>query len=518
MRSMFLVIPALSVIAAANVFPADYRGTVRAGYIYTDLEGNHAVNQGTFNLYDGVALSLNDFSANLRNGYQFNADLTNVTLHNRRLSLGLSKPGLLGVSFNHSAYRRVFDFNGNHRTKRYLTDGRLWWQAHEWFRLYGDIAVNSVSGDAGQYFGGIDHGIFSPVDYGNTRYGLGLTYRRRRTTGTVEYRGSSYNDDAAGRNDRRTRRLKITASSPIPRYERLVVAGGLQNFRMALDGRDDSLHSQTLWGGARLYLNHGYQFRYSFLFDRARRTGDVVETDNLVHALYVGRVWRSKGGVTLGYQRRINDDVFDERTGNNWYVSGWFKPIPALTLDAGHGSETLEVATGQTLTGRRDRNRAWVSAKYRYSVGWLRMKVTNRETEYEEIGSDAEYLRFAGDTWLDLPRYGQVSASYSYHTGEYENTTSLFEFTEHIVSGDVTSLEYYGARAGLGGTYFRSGKDTDVESFSIRVSGSYTHTSGAGLEVIYTSHNFDNFADPGAFYSEYYTDNVLQLNLSYRLD
>jgi hypothetical protein len=35
--------------------------------------------------------------------------------------------------------------------------------------------------------------------------------------------------------------------------------------------------------------------------------------------------------------------------------------------------------------------------------------------------------------------------------------------------------------------------------------------------VVYSSHNYDNFADPHPIYTEYYTDNVVEINLIYTL-
>jgi hypothetical protein len=517
MHKPILALMILVTVPASLVLATDYSGTVKVGYTYTDLEGNLGVNQGTFNLYDGATMSLENFSAALDNGYRVNADLYNLTLGNRRLRFGVTRPGLMGVSVNHSAYRRYYDFNGDVATKRHMTDGRVWWQAHKAVRLYGDFGFNNLSGEISPVYNTAENGLFNRVDYSNARYGIGLTYRQNRRTGTVEYRGTSFSDDLSGANDRGTRRMRVSLATPVPRFEDVAVNGGFQSFRVAVEGRSDSLFANTLWGGARWHFRDGYSVRYSFLFDRARRTGDPVATDNLVHALYAGKVWRGRAGVTAGYQRRFKDDLRVKRTGNNWSLSAWAKPWTFLTLDAGHGSEKMEVDAGQTLTGERERDGGWASAKYTRDIGWLRLKVSGRSTEYEEIGAKADYTRVAADTWLDLPEWGQLSGAYSFSKGKYENTSGQFEFNEQVVSGDITSREWQRARLGLGGTYYRSKKDTDVEAFTVRVSGRYTHMNGLGLEVVYSSHNYDNFADPHPICTEYYTDNVVEVSLTYDL-
>ena len=510
---------AILVAAAASsaVAATDYSGTVKAGYTYTDLEGNLGVNQGTFNLYDGATLSLDNFLARWDNGLRFNADLYNLTLDNRRLRLGLTKPGLMGISFNHAAYRRYFDFNGDVATKRYLTDGRVWWQAHKALRLYGDIGFNNLNGVFSPLFNTTGGSLFNLVDYANTRYGFGVTYRQDRRIATAEYRGSAFTDDLSGLNDRATRRLRVSFATPIPSYEQVIVNGGYQHFRVAIEDRADSLQAKTLWGGAKWFIGDGYSVRYGFLFDRARRTGDVVETDNLAHALYAGKVWLGKAGLTAGYQRKYNDDILVERSGSNWTVSAWAKPWAFLTLDAGHGSDRMEVDEGQTLTGKRERNGGWASAKITHKTNWLRLKVAGRSTEYEEIGTEAEYTRYAADAWIDVSKWGQLSGAYSYSDGTYENTSGQFEFAEHVVSGDLTSREYHRVTVGFGGTYVRSRKDTNVEAFWLRTAGRYVHDNGLGLELVYSTHNYDNFADPHPIYIEYYTDNVVEINLTYNL-
>ena len=87
----------------------------------------------------------------------------------------------------------------------------------------------------------------------------------------------------------------------------------------------------------------------------------------------------------------------------------------------------------------------------------------------------------------------------------------------NIIKGDVTSREYKNTTLGFGGTYLRSRRDLDIEGFSVRFTGQYRFEKGWGLRATYSSHNFDNFNDPSPIYNEYYTDNVVQISLSYDL-
>jgi len=516
-RLSILTAISLIVILSTGVFATDYQGTVKLGYLYLDHEGNRGVNQSSFNLYEGMALSLERFSAFWDNGYHLHADLKNVSLNNRNLSFNAGRTGLANISFRHTSYRRLYDFDGDRETKRRQTNAKAWWQAHEWFRLYGDIGANNRKGEAGQLFEPGSTTLFDNIDYKNYNYGIGLTFQRERTAGNLEYRGSDFTDDLDDTNDRTSRRIRASISSPVPNYENLLLNGGYQHYQLKLENKNDTLKTHTFWGGARIHFNQGYHIRYSFIFDRAERTGDFIESDNITHAFNAGKTWRGQGGISLGYKYHLNDDLFDERSGYDWSVSGWLKIKPDITCRAGYGTETMEVDEGHTLTGQRDRDRAWASVRYRFDNGWMRFKLSNHQTNNDDIQSSADFFKMGVEGSLDMPDYGNLSAAYSYHDGDYTSSTDRFEFAEHVLSGDIISREYRNLQAGLGGTYLRSKKDTDVESYGLRIFGRYMLPRGLGLEIAYSTHNFDNLNDPSPTYTEYYTDNIVEVSLSYKL-
>ena len=99
MKIIYFFLTVVSILLMSRFAAAsEYEGTVKAGYIYSDIEGNFRVNQPTFNLYEGVTLSLEKFYYKLDNGIRLNGDFQNITLGNRRLRLGISKPGVAGSS------------------------------------------------------------------------------------------------------------------------------------------------------------------------------------------------------------------------------------------------------------------------------------------------------------------------------------------------------------------------------------------------------------------------------------
>jgi hypothetical protein len=307
--------------------------------------------------------------------------------------------------------------------------------------------------------------------------------------------------------------------SPLPRYERLLINAGFQRYEGYVTNRDDSLTANTFWAGGRFSYPGGWSLRYSFFFDRARRTGDLAATDNIVNALYAGKTFRRLAGVNVGYRYHINDDAVDELKGNSYFASGWVRPVSDVTLRAGFGTEDTDVNAGRTLTGDRESDRYWASAQYRLpeQYGSVRVKIEDKQTENPDIGSKADFVRAGCDFFVQHDMYGELRGSYSYQNGEYTNAAGSFEFSDHIISGDVWTAEYRKARAGFGGTYQRSRQDLDIESFTLRFSAAYRILDEYRLEGRYSAYNFDDlsdFNDRTMPYTRYYTGNVVEISIA----
>ena len=504
---------ALLVVAPVTALGGEYEGTAKLGYVYTDLEGNQAVNQSTFNLYDGAALSLERFRYRFDDGTRITADLKNITMNNRNMTLGLGKPGLYGLDLNHNKYRRSYSFDGDKYTRRAYSNSQVWVKPNKYVKVFGGYGQIEQKGESVDIFGIDNIRDTNPVDYGRKFYNFGAQLEHHGGVVKAEYRGSKYTDELDDLNDRKTKRLRVTLASPVPRYKNLMLAGGFQRYERYTVNRTDSLIANTGWASARLFYGAGWSAKYSFMLDRARRSGDVTATDNLINAIYLGKLWPTKGGLTVGYSLRSNDDIYDEITTKGYYADGWFNATPKLMFKAGYGMESSEVVEGRTLTGDADFTRWRVSGKYKLPQGYVRVKYDTRETERNDIGSKATFGRISSDCWIDLPAYGQVQATYAYLDGEYENASGTFKFTQHIISGDVFTREIEKAKLGFGGTYYRTKDDLDVESFSVRLSGLYEFYPAFKLELIYTAYNFDDYNDPSPIYQAYYTANVLQINL-----
>ncbi len=495
----------------------EYEGTVRAGYIYTDIEGNQGVHQPTFNLYDGMAFSLEQFRYQWTSGLKLTANVHNPFLDNRRLNLGVSRPGLMGVTLNHSANRRTYSFDGSDHTRRQFTSGSAWLRPIKQVKLFGGFDNIDKVGTAVDLIEPELGAAQNQVDYTRLGFHGGVEVKHRRSGGRLEYRLADFNDDRNVTNDRQSKRLRLTFYSPLPKYEQFVLSGGLQHFENRYENRPDTLSANTVWGAMRYSHELGYHVRYSFMFDRARRTGDYTASDKIIHTIHAGKTWRGRGGMTVGYGTRVNDDESTQRSAAEYSFTGWVRPIEALLLRGGYDFESDVIDAGRTLTGDRDRTRHHVSAKYTLGEASLRVKLEERQRENDDIGSKLEFTRISTDLSYSDDRYGMATASYTHGSGDYDNTAGQFEYTEHTFFGEAMSREYRRVQAGVRGMYYRAQRDVDIESFTVEFTGRFRLMDKSRLEVVYAAHNFDDLDDPAEFYERYFTANVVTAVLVYEL-
>ena len=508
----FLVSMLLIVGAFAAVQGADMKGDVRFGYIYLDETGNEGVYQPAYNLYEGAALSLENFSYQFKEGTRVFGNLHNVTMNNRNMTAGVMKSRLYGLTLHNDQYRRQYSFDGDKFTRRRQSSGQAWVQPTKWFRAYGGYGWTDKHGTSEDLYDQFGLVRTNQFDYRNKYYNGGVLLSYDRSRLKAEYRGSKFTDNLDATNGRKSDRFRVSAVTPVPRYEQVVLRGGFETYRWIATDHMDSLKANTLWGSAQWYFYKNYSFRYSILFDRARRsTYDVAATDNITNAFYLDRVWPGWGAVTVGYRYNLNDDIYNALSANGYYIDGWVTPTDKWKFRAGLGIETEDISDGAVLTGARDYSRYHASARYKLPDGYVRFQWAGKKIDHDDISTRTEYNRIGGDADYSLKKYGEIQISYDYLTGEYTNTDGIFRFNEHIVSGDIFPIEYRHVQVGAGGVYMRSKDDLDVESFQVRFSAAYRFMEDHKVEVRYTAHNFDDLAAPNNPYTQYYTGNVVEV-------
>lgn len=485
-------------------------GDVKLGYIVLDETGNLSVNRATFNDYEGASFSLENFRYHWGNGMLVRADLRNLTLKNRNLTADFGKAGLFSLKLSHSQFRRVYDFDGNSAAKRHNEGASLSFYPLRHLEIFGGGNLMGRSGSTTDLFSPGPSPDRVEVDYKQTFYngGARINYRGMMLLG--EFRGNQFRDNLNADRDQDRTEGRVTATVPIPRYEWFVLQGGFRHFETKYKQSGFLISSNRGWGAAALTSSADFSVKYFVMLDRTSSDSDYTAYDNLVHALYVGYQFRQLAGATLGYQRDINDQYFEEIQGNAFYGSGWVKPTPQAELRAEYGNRAEDVKQGVRLIGNEDWNRHRVSGKYRFSdVGAVSLKYEGKIRKNDDIGSKVTLNRATIDGNVALGKCATLSAGYSYGKGEYENATQKFAFTDHLLYGDATSHEYRGLTVGAGATYYRSRRDLDVESFNVRCSAAYRFYDNWRFEATYNAYNFDDFL----VRDEYYTANIVEINL-----
>ncbi len=327
----------------------------------------------------------------------------------------------------------------------------------------------------------------------------------------AEYRAGNFDDNERRDHDRSRYRIRLIGVGAVPRYEWIVLSGGFQHFETKFDKSEFKISSNSVWGTAAIELPENFALKYHGRFDRTSSDSDIVATDNLAHALYLSRSWPGLARLTAGYQHDINDDFEDAVSANSAYFSGWLKPVPQLEFRGEFGLRAETVDEGSRLLGDEDRTRFKLSAICSSpAAGTINLKFENKRRKNDQLGSETDFSRVSIDKALTFIKYVGFSGGYAFATGDYKNNEQEFKFDTHVLYVDLTSKEYYNLTAGFGAVYYRSKRDLDVESFTLRFSAAYQFKDTYRLEAIYNVHNFDDFL----FIDRYYTANIVEIVLT----
>ncbi|MEE9441372.1 MAG: hypothetical protein V3V99_01740 [candidate division Zixibacteria bacterium] len=512
------IVAAVLLISAGVAMADRQTGMVKIGFLDLSEEGSPSVYQPNFNMYQGFQISLEKYNYRFDNGTCVNANFKNITLKNRNLSLGVTRARYYGINLNYNQYRRIYNSSSSANTERETFGGNAWLQPHRMIRLYGGIGSVGKKGSATNLYNDGPTILTNKVDYSQKYFNSGLRFTHSFYNVQADYRSTSFDDGIDMANDRNSTRTRINAVIRLPFYQKVILNGGFQHYTSKVKRRFDTLSANTAWGGMKYNYGSGYSLKYNFIWDRARRTGDLAATDNITQGLFISKVWPRRAGITLGYRHKGNDMVPDELSSNGYYLSTWAKITAQLTTRANYGSENKAVNEGQTLTGDRDYSRYRVSLKYDLprEYGNVRLIRENRKIENNEIGSESSYGKWSLTGYLNNSRFGELDYQYSYLKGEYDNSGGLFEFSDNILTGNYLSPRCHEFQLGAGGRYVRSRQDVDIESSRIYFKTLYSVTHAHKLEITYTIDNFDNLADMSRPYAEYYTANIIEVSYSYK--
>ncbi len=511
-------LPFLSILLLTSSAPKVSCGegdvSFKAGYVFLDEEGNLAVNQESFNLYEGFNLSIEDLNYIMDNGISFNADLRNITLENRNLAFSSNKARLFALSFHDNKYRRIYRSDAGKSTKRETVGGSASFSPFKYARIFGGF--NRVDKKGGDFIEFLDPA--NPItlinNYSHQSFNVGGQGYYNKTNVRLEYHTSDFSDEADETGSRKANDFTISAASAVPRLEGIILSGGYTRREDKLNNQMALLRTNQGWWALRSHLPKQIRVDYRLVFARTTHEGIDTETDNAVNTLSIGKIWRRSGGLRLAYENRISDDLTDRSESNGVLVNGWLNVRNRLFLRALLTTRSKDIATGSTLLGDEDLTRYRITATYSdHSWGGLTVQYQGRSKENPDIASDVDYRSL--NTRLDLKadRYGNLIMSYGFYDGEFTNRSDSFEFSDHVFSVLLAPPEYKKLGVSAGGTYYRSRRDLDTEKFSLDLGAAYDMGGDYFIEAKYSAFNYDNYLAA----EEFYTGNIVEVSLAKKI-
>ncbi len=256
---------------------------------------------------------------------------------------------------------------------------------------------------------------------------------------------------------------------------------------------------------------------YRIKFARTDNSAMSIETDNWVNSLTYGRTWKNTGGIRVGYESRIVDDLVNRSESNGLIVDGWYKAGTHLIFRGKASTRSKDIPTGSTLLGDESITRHLFSARYTdLNYGDLTLRLDKRIRKNEDIGVNTQIDYTSASSILNFKyeKYGSLNVTYSYYLGEFENrdlvseTIKNYEFSDHVITGTITPNSYRNIDLSFGGTYYRSRRDQDKEKFSLNIIAKYKFPHDHILEIKYDVFNYDDYQ----LNRNYYTANIIEIN------
>lgn len=488
-------------------------GIIKFGYTYLDEEGNASVNQETFNFYEGGSFSLENFHYLFNNGLRFNADLKNVTLNNRVINAGLTRPGQYGLAVNNKQYRRNYNFSGDDFTRRRTTSANGYYLPTEHLKLFGGYSRTDRHGERAVEIGPLLEPIIPSTDFTINSFNIGAQAFNTERNVRFEFRSFDFEDRTTANIDRQSRSFNISGFSKIPRHERIVLSAGYYYRQAEHDRTKTELTTNQTWGATRVYFPYRFIGEYRFLFARSEHSEEIIATDNIVNTLSLSHHFNRKGGVRFGFEHRLADDYSDETKTNMFMFAGWYRFTTKLSARARFTTRAKKVESGATLIGDEDFTRQQIILKYRLKPTCnLALRYQGRTRTNDDIDTRTDYNSFTVEANLQPAGRGRFNATYSYYKGEFENRSSDaydYKFASHVVTGMIQTVERHKVVLKLGGSYYRSREGNDIEKFNSIVGVRYRFPHDHFVEVEYRAYNFDDFL----VNDKYYTGNIVNIYL-----
>ncbi len=505
-------------VSALGVNANDGTADIKVGYISTDETGNGSVNQETFNINDGFAFSITNLLYQTTNGVKFSANLTNANLENRNLRFNSSKSGLFSISAYNNKYRRNYNYDKTINTTRDSYGFQSSIIASQHIRFFGGYAMTDKEGSSLTNIDFMNDTSLFITDYRHTSYNLGVQGFHELGNLRVAYQNSNFEDKTTLALDRESKQLTISGFAKIPKLKDVYLSGGYI-YRTDTETKfDTELKTNQLWSGVKYHFLKNHTLEYRFKFARTDNSSQLVETDNWVNSITLGKKWKKSGGLRVGFENRIVDDLVNRSETNMLIVDGWYKLGTNLLFRGKASTRSKDIPTGSTLLGDESITRHLFSVRYTdktYGNLTLRIDTRIRKNNDEGVNTQIDYTSLSSILNLKNKPYGSLNITYSYYIGEFENrdfitgSNKSYEFSDHVVSGTINPNSYKNFDFSFGGTYYRSRRNHDKEKFSLNFIAKYSLPKEHLIELKYDIFNYDDYM----LNRNYYTGNIVEINI-----
>ncbi len=492
---------------------SDGSASIKLGYTFNDDTGSLAVNQETFNTYEGAALSLSNIQYRWENGVRLSADLRNITLNNRNLRTWIGKPGRFSLAATNNQYRRMYNWNGTDYTRRRNTNVQGMYQPSRYLKFFGGYGRTDKHGTTSFFLPAVSDSITRRGDWSQSRFNIGAQAGDKHGQVKVEYRRFDFTDNTALAANRGADQFDLTATTTVPKLKQVFLSGGLNYRNDKINPTSTELSTTQYWGATKIYITSSTLLDYRILFATTKRSVPSQVIDNLQNTVSIGHSWGKWGGLRLGYENRMIDDLLVRTISDGILANGWAKPTSRLYLSGSFATRKTDADTALTLLGEESRTRGSAIARYTQPEwGSLHGRWEGRFRRNNELNSSADYNVFGGELNVERPKYGRLTATYSYYQGQYENRSDTvdYEFADHVLTGHIYPATFKNVTVDAGGTWYLSKRVQDIEKFSFDFGLIYSFPKGHRVEVRYNVFNFDDFLVS----DKYYTANIVEVSFT----
>ena len=522
-KSMFLI---LCLFVTPVLLAAGGEMKIGTGYTFLDEMDNLSVYQGTSNLYEGFAFSVEDFKYGFDNGINLNGNFVNTTLKNRNLSFNAYKSGLFNMSASHFRYRKFYNADGSYYSKRERTNFNASIQPSKKLKLFGGVNVLDKEGITDYSYIPLQFEFTDTVEYYQTTYNVGATGFCEYGSLTAEIRNTIFMDDQyeGFDGDRRSDQFKLNFYTKIPDHDEYQVFGGYLQRNDKMDSTTVELKTTNFWGGMRAYFKKQYMFTYRMIAASSEDVDDNFTTDNMYHTFAVQKTFARDGGIRVGYELKSTEDDFSKTSGNGFLVNGWYQYNNTWFFKGRYSFASSEVDNGSVLLSDVDRSKHMISIQYVFpKYGNMIGKVEKKIKEYNDISnigstlvsSKADYTKASFKLTLHEAKYGKLIFTNSYYLGKFENASeeTSYEFSDHVLSTSLIPRSFGPLTAAVNGTYYRSRRDVDVEKFNFNSAVLWNLYKDFSFEVKYSVYAYNDLKGV-TLETEALPDNVTQYEAS----